>query len=192
MAGRVRQMLLDILNAFQSDDLKILSRIINADEEVDLLNSQFIQFLTHRAQGKLGTQSTEQEVRLLYGMDQLEHIGDLLSKDLVHLRRKKFYGDLEFSIQGQAELEEFHQMVYNLFESAFSAYSRQDEGLAGEVIIMCEEIRQYKMKMYLSHMEGVRKGIRENVSTTSIFLDLITDLERICDYSVNLAKVVLR
>ncbi|MBI1882684.1 MAG: Na/Pi cotransporter family protein [Chlamydiae bacterium] len=191
MADRVGQMILDMLNVFRDNDAKLLKKIIDADEEIDLLNFHFVKFLTQKASGKWGSQATQEEVRLLYGSDQLEHIGDLISKDLAVLARKKIRKDLEFSMEGQTELEEFHQMVYHLFRGSFWAFAEKNRQKAQEMVEGSEVAKRLKRKMYLSHLERLRKSIRETVATSAIHLDFITDLDRILDHALHLARTVL-
>ncbi|MBI1870165.1 MAG: Na/Pi cotransporter family protein [Chlamydiae bacterium] len=190
MGDRVEKMIFELIALFRDNDPKILRKIVDADEEVDLLNFELTRFLIQKVTTKFGTEATEHELRLLYAMDQLEHVGDLISKDLAELARKKIRKDLEFSLEGQGELEEFHRMVYNLFRESFAAFIKQDQGLAHEIFMECEEAKKWKTRLHLSHLERLRKEIRETIATSAIYLDLITDLDRIVDHAINFIKVI--
>lgn len=168
-----------------------MSKVQDADEEIDLLNGYFLKYLTRKASSPLGSRESRQEMRLLYGMDVLEHVGDVISKDMSALARKKMYKDLEFSIEDQGELEEFNKMIYNLFHKAVEAFLSQDIERAKEVLLLVQKAKEFKKAMYLDHLEAIQKGLREAMASTSIYFDVLTDLELIADYSAGLGKAVL-
>jgi phosphate:Na+ symporter len=189
MTRRVAQMMTMIVKAFRDNDLKALRKVLDADEEIDLINWQMKQGLMARE--RKDGESDGETIKFLWVAAQLEHIGDVLSKDAVELARKKIYEGLEFSDEGEAELENFYGIVYNLFEKAFSAFVQGNQVAAKEVLSECEEVKKMKWQMHISHLRRFGKGIQETLNTSSIHMDLITDLERICDHSASVVKEVL-
>jgi len=189
MAERIREMMKEALKLFRDNQSRSILKVAAADEEIDLLNAEFEKFLTQCAHGRFGSGETASEERLLYLSDYLEHIGDVLSKEVSMLGRKKIAADIEFSIEGQAELEEFFKMIYNFFDQTFSSGNNIAEVKERELIRLYEEIKLSKRKIYLEHYERVRKGIRETVQSGPVFLDLVTALEKIADFTLAILQI---
>lgn len=190
MGERVREMLKEASSVFRDNKSRPISKIAAADEEIDLLNAEFERFLTQRAQGRFGSGETACEERLLYISDQLEHIGDVMSKEVTYLAHNKIAHDFDFSIEGQAELEQFFKMVYNFFDETLSTLEGVGEAKEQELIKFHDEIKRLKSKIYLAHYERVRKGLQETVQSGPVFLDLITALEKVSDFTLAILKAI--
>ena len=191
MADRIRDMLTVMMEVFEEGGLRKLRSVQDADEEIDLLNGYFLKYLARKTSFHSASGETRQEMRLLYGIDILEHIGDLISKDMCALARKKIYKDLEFSMEDQGKLEKFHGMVYNIFDQAIQAFLNQDAGKARGVVLNSGKTKEFKKEMYMDHLEEIQKGLKEAMASTAVYFDILTDLELISDYSESLAKTVL-
>jgi len=64
----------------------------------------------------------------------LEHIGDIIDKNLMELARMKIERKLAFSKQGAAELETLHQEVMSNLKLGFSVFMSGDVKIARQLI----------------------------------------------------------
>ncbi len=64
----------------------------------------------------------------------LEHIGDIIDKNLTELAVKKIKRRYEFSKEGAAELEAFHQRILESLKLAFGVFMSGDPAVARKLI----------------------------------------------------------
>ena len=64
----------------------------------------------------------------------LEHVGDIIDKNLMELAAKKIKRQLVFSREGAAELEAFHQEVCDNLKLAFSVFMSGDVRTARQLL----------------------------------------------------------
>ena len=82
----------------------------------------------------------------------LEHIGDIIDKNLMELAQKKIKRKLAFSKQGAAELEAFHQEVMSNLKLAFSVFMSSDERIARQLIAEKATLRTAELAAAESHL----------------------------------------
>jgi phosphate:Na+ symporter len=109
----------------------------------------------------------------------LEHIGDIIDKNLMELAAKKIKHKYAFSKEGAQELEAFHARVVNNLKLAFSIFMSGDVKLARRLIQDKTEIRKEELAAAENHLRRLREGRPESIETSSLHLDVLRDLKRI-------------
>ena len=64
----------------------------------------------------------------------LEHIGDIIDKNLMELASKKIKNHLKFSEEGAAELQDFHRRVVENLKLALSVFISGDVKIARQLV----------------------------------------------------------
>jgi phosphate:Na+ symporter len=191
MGEIVNQMLHNIINCFQEEDEKLLEEIKVKDDNVDFLRRSITNYISRIAQESLTQEQSDLEIRYLSVINEIEHVGDIISKNLYPLAIKKARKQFDFSLEGRKEIIEYHSKILKAFEIALSCFSTDNKNLAQQVIQMKPEISKHEHLLRLSHFKRLRNGIKESLETSSVHMDLIDNLKRINSYSVNIAKAVL-
>ena len=75
---------------------------------------------------------------------------------------------------------------------AINALTTFDNGLATKVAERREEGRILLSKYHDAHLDRLRRGFKESVETSTIHLDLISDLERINSHASNIGEHILQ
>lgn len=150
-----------------------------ADDRVDNLEKNITVYLTKISASELPPALTKRNIALLYTIDDLEHVGDIVSKSLMSYTKKKIDNGLLFSEQGLEEISLFHQQVYNTLRKALAALSTWDKNLAQEVTEQREVGNIRLQALHNAHIQRLQAGLKESIDTSTIHLDLIADLERI-------------
>lgn len=191
MADIVQGMLKESIEVFKRDDARLLEEIEKRDDDVDLLDREIKLYLTRLSKEGLTDQESRREMEVIAFTNNLENIGDVIDKNLMELAKKKIKNGLTFSQEGLKEILEFHQKVMEGFELGVSAFTAGDRELAHR--LLKEKIRVAEMEKGLreAHINRLHRGLRESIDTSSIHLDLLTNLKRINSYISNIAYPIL-
>ncbi len=191
MADMVLEMYRQSIKVLEENDVELRERIIKEDDKVDLLDEKITLYLTRLSEEELSPELSKRSVILLEAVDELESIGDVVSKNLMTYARKKIEKGFMFSKEGFSEIKRFHGWVMDTIVMAVDALATFEKELAEEVVKRREEGVEYLEKLEASHIQRLRKGYRESIETSAVHLDLISDLERINFHATGIAKAIL-
>ncbi|HEV3073138.1 MAG TPA: PhoU domain-containing protein, partial [Thermoanaerobaculia bacterium] len=121
----------------------------------------------------------------------LEHVGDIVDKNLMELAAKKIKRQVAFSKQGAAELEAFHQDVIESLKLAFSVFMSGDVKIARQLITEKANLRAAEHVAAESHLARLREGRLESIESSSLHLDVLRDLKRVHSHICSAAYPVL-
>ncbi len=191
MAGVVRSMVEDIMGAFVSGDMETAGKVTKREEEVDYLGEQINDFLVSISRRNLSQEQTEFATQLMDVTDYLEHISDLVKKDLGVLLNKKAEAQVAFSAEGREELLALHRSVLNSFDLAVQAFDENDAEAAHGVVRAKADPGAAAARSRLTHYERLRQQRQESLESSVIHLDLIDYLRRIYSYVEGIAFTML-
>jgi phosphate:Na+ symporter len=121
----------------------------------------------------------------------LEHIGDIIDKNLMELATKKIRNRLSFSAEGMKELQEFHQRVSDSVKLAFAVFMSGDLKTARQLVGEKVTVRDMERSAAENHFARLREGLPASIETSSLHLDIIRDLKRIFSHVCSIAYPVL-
>ena len=121
----------------------------------------------------------------------LEHMGDIIDKNLMELAGKKIKHKYEFSKDGAAELATFHKHIIENLKLAFSVFMNEDVRIARTLIEQKTLLRAAELGYADSHLARLREGRPESIETSSLHLDVLRDLKRIHSHICSVAYPVL-
>jgi phosphate:Na+ symporter len=175
-----------------SEDAKAIEDIEREDMRADFLHQEIAKYLIEISQRPLGKNESAGTAELMHVTDELEHIGDVVSKSLTPLARKRMQADLCFSMGGESDLHRYRRAIVKNLSLVLRAFSSGDLVLAQEALSEGKNIHIWKGDLRLAHLERIRKGVREAMETSSIFLDVLTDYDRINEHVLAIARLVIR
>ncbi len=190
ISNTVEEMVLGIMQVFLNNDEKLLDRIDQQDMIVDNLSKEITRYLTKISFETLSEENSREVFKLLYIVDDLEHIGDLMDKNLIPLIEKKIDHSLIFSYKGVEEIKNMHREIYNNLRSAIGAFALQDQRMAQKVIDQKEYIDSLEIKLRKTHINRLNIGVELSQKTSGVHLDIINILKRINDHSFSIARAV--
>jgi hypothetical protein len=121
----------------------------------------------------------------------LEHIGDIIDKNLCELATKKIKRGYQFSPEGAAELTAFHKRVCEGLQAAFGIFMTGDVDAARRLLREKAELRKAEIEAADRHFDRLREGRPESLETTSLHLDALADRKRIYSHICSVAYPVL-
>jgi phosphate:Na+ symporter len=192
MGDLVLDMFAQSLPVFVNNDKEARKIVAMADDKVDNLEKNIAVYLTKVSASELPAELSRRNVALFYIIDDLEHIGDIVSKSLMAYTKKKIDNNLTFSEQGLQEISAFHEQVYHNLRKAMAVLSSWDKELARQVAD-CREFGNVRLQeLHNAHLQRLRAGLKESIDTSTIHLDFIADLERINFHCAKIGFAVLQ
>lgn len=191
MADIAHEMLRDSIIVFKKDDPDMIDSIEKRDDYVDLLDREIKLYLTRLSNESLTPQQSKVEQDLLAFINDLENIGDVVDKNLMELAKKKVKNSLVFSQEGIDEIERFHRKILENYEIGVSAFVSGDAGLAKKLLANKTELAEMERNLRQAHIQRLHKGLKESIDTSSIHLDVLSNLRRINSYISNVAYPIV-
>lgn len=191
MGALVEDMLAKTIQVFDSDNPVLRSRVESIDDEVDQLNEAIKHYLTRLMRGELSEKESMWALDILTFTTNLEHVGDIIDKNLMQLADKKHRHMLQFSEQGQQELRTMHARVMDTLQLSFNVFMAQEVGSARQLIARKTELRALELTGMEKHIDRLTSGRAESIVTSAIHLDVIRDFKRINSHLTSVAYPVL-
>jgi phosphate:Na+ symporter len=191
MGDIVESMLRQAMTALMTNDRKLVGQICKMDNAVDRLHEAIKLYVTKVTRESLDEQDGRRAMEIIAFAINLEHIGDIIDKNLMEVASRKIKHRYQFSIEGAKELEAFHQRVLNNLRLAFSAFLSQDVRTARNLIEEKTGLRNAELAASESHLGRLREGRVESIETSSLHLNVLRDLKRIHSHICSVAYPVL-
>ena len=191
LGDRVADMLRQTIEVFGRNDPKAVKAIEDADDAVDRLYEAIKLYLIQTSRTELGEEDGKRYIEILTFTTNLEHIGDIVDKNLMELAAKKIRNRYAFSPEGMAELRAFHGLVLENLRLALNVFTTRDITLARRLVAEKTAMREAEAKAADSHYARLREGRMESIETSSIHMDVIRDLKRINGHLASVGYPIL-
>lgn len=203
--AQAKQELLRIANMTRDlyrDSLKIFERALDAthvlvemeerDDKIDLLERAVRFYLAKISQETLSEGQAGQEMALISVGDDLEGIGDIISKELGRLAQKKQQKGSVFSEEGWGDIQKLHQAGLENFDLVIAAFASPAEELTRKVLHQGQHFNELEESLRESHIARLHAQKPESFETSSIHLDVLGNFRRINAHLVHIAELALR
>ncbi|HEX3710780.1 MAG TPA: Na/Pi cotransporter family protein [Pseudolabrys sp.] len=191
MGDRVADMLHQARAAIEGSDLKLVRDVERADNAVDSLHEAIKLYLVKASKAEMSEEESARYIEILTFTTNLEHIGDIVDKNLMELAAKKIRHNYSFSTDGIEDIRAFHAQMMDSLKLAFNVFATRDLALARRLFSEKANMRSAESKASDSHFARLREGRAESIETSSIHLDIIRDLKRIHGHVVSVAYPIL-
>jgi len=160
------------------------------EELVDKLKIDIESYVTRAVSGKNLTDNLSKKSHtILHAIVDIERVGDH-SENIVELAEYAQAHKLSFSEQAMQGLEQLTELVKEIFILALTALENDDKKLAREIIEKDNLIDHTEKELRKAHIARVNARIC-NGNVGAVYLDILSNLERIGDHSVNIAGYVI-
>ena len=191
LAERVETMLRETILTFEDIDDTRRNAIHKLDDEVDSLQEAIKLYLTRLTRVVTDEADQKQAVNLILFTTNLEHVGDIICKNLLELAAKKQRFGLAFSDAGWAELTEFHARIVKQMKLAMTLFMTRDITMARDLVAEKDNIRALEKVATERHLARLREGTPASIETSSLHLDILRDLKRINAHITSVAHPIL-
>ncbi len=191
MGDIIQKMLEDTLRVFKTNDEKLLEQIRDEDDTVDKIYNSIKNYMARLSQEFMDPKEAARYVQILTFSTNIEHVGDVIDKNLMPLALKKIKNQQQFSSAGFKEIEHMHRLVLESVQLAQSVFISNDADSARRLVEGKEIIRKAEIDGMATHIDRLRGGVPETIATSSLHLDIIRDYRRINTYMCTVAFPIL-
>jgi phosphate:Na+ symporter len=142
MGDIVETMLRQAMTALMTNDRKLAAEVSRMDNSVDRLHEAIKLFVTRVTRESLDDLDGRRAMEIISFSINLEHIADIIDKNLMEVAAKKIKHKYQFSKEGAAELEGFHKRILDNFKIAIGVFMNGNVKTARTLIEEKAPLRQ--------------------------------------------------
>ena len=191
MADIVETMLRRGMTALLNDDRKLVQEVERMDNAVDRLHEAIKLYVTGITRESLSDADGRRAMEVISFTTNLEHVGDIIDKNLMELAAKKIKAQAKFSADGEAELKALHQRVVDNLKLAMGVFISGDRQIARQLLDEKVRVRDAERAAAESHFARLREGRPESIASSGLHLDVLRDLKRIHSHICAVAYPIL-
>jgi phosphate:Na+ symporter len=191
MGDHVEIMLRKVMAAIMTNDRALVDQVSTMDNAVDSLGEAIKLYVTKLTRGSLDEREGQRAMEIISFAINLEHIGDIIDKNLSELATKKIKRRFQFSPEGAEELSAIHKRTMDSLRIAFGVFMSGDVKEGRKLLAEKAALRNAELAATERHLDRLREGRPETIETTSLHLNVLRDLRRIHSHICSVAYPVL-
>jgi phosphate:Na+ symporter len=191
MGDIIDSMLRRTMTALLTGDRKLVAEISRMDDRVDRLHEAIKLYVVRVTRDSLDDREGRRAMEIIAFAINLEHIGDIVDKNLMELAAKKIRNKLSFSPEGEIELQAMHSRVLDSLKLAFGILVSGDVKVARQLLDEKTKFREADFAAAENHLSRLREERRESLETSALHMDVLRDLKRIHSHVCATAYPVL-
>jgi phosphate:Na+ symporter len=159
------------------------------EEAINNLDRQITSYLIKLSTHPLTSQESAEHSMLLDTSRDIERIGDHM-ENIIELADYQLRNKVRLTLTAQEELNEMFHITLSALDKAINAMEEGNVELAKEVLGLEDRIDQMEKSLRKQHISRMNEGICDG-NAGIVFVDIISNLERIGDHAVNIAVAVI-
>jgi phosphate:Na+ symporter len=191
LADFIEQMLIGMLAVLKTNDRALAERLRNMDDIVDNLYTAIKLYLTQVSRGALDDKEGRRWADIVSFTINMEQVGDIVERIITDLEEKKIEKGRKFSEAGMVEICDLHGRLLANLRLGMSVFLHGD--LASAQRLLAEKVlfRDLERAYSESHIERLTSNTVQSIETSSLHLDMISDLKRINSHICSIAYPIL-
>jgi phosphate:Na+ symporter len=190
-ADVVETMLLGVVNVIKNNDLALAQELQKMDDTVDELYSDIKYYLTKISREALSESEGQRWTDIISFTINMEQIGDIIERVLMDVEDKKIRPGREFSPAGMKEISDLHERLVSNLRLGMSVFLNGNLRDAQKLLEEKTRFRDLERAYASSHLERLAVNTLPSIETSSLHLDLISDLKRINSHICSIAYPIL-
>ncbi len=184
-------LLIPAMEFFEEPNKVKMEALRRLDDIIDDAHRRVKMYLAEMNRRSLSDQESKRSMELIGHAINLEHIGDLISKELYGLAEKCHAKSVEFSPEGREELDKMHERVLTNLRLAMNVLVSGDIESARELVAEKKKMREIARDSHEAHLQRLQSGTRESVETSDIHLEAVRALKEINSLAAQFAYPLL-
>ncbi|MBE7369387.1 Na/Pi cotransporter family protein [Ramlibacter pallidus] len=190
-ADIVETMMLGMLRVIKDNDLRLAEELRKMDDTVDQLYSAIKYYLTKISREALGEEESRRWTDIISFTINMEQIGDIIERILLDIEDKKIKKGRNFSEAGMAEICELHARLIDNLRLGMSVFLNGSVRDAQKLLEEKARFRDLERAYAGTHLTRLSENTVQSIETSSLHLDLISDLKRINSHICSIAYPIL-
>jgi phosphate:Na+ symporter len=190
-ADVVETMLLGVLLVIKNNDQHMAANLRKMDDTVDELYSDIKYYLTKISREALGENEARRWTDIISFTINMEQIGDIIERVIQDIEDKKIKPGREFSDAGMTEICELHTRLVSNLRLGMSVFLNGNLRDAQKLLEEKTRFRDLEREYAATHLERLAVNTVQSIETSSLHLDLISDLKRMNSHICSIAYPIL-
>ncbi|MDE1547640.1 Na/Pi cotransporter family protein [Jeotgalibaca sp. YN-L-12] len=189
-----------VFEYFKNQDVKEMEKSLQLEEVINDIDMKLTQYLMLISSEELALSSSNEHTIMMDVTKYLERIGDHAESILKNIEEGNQIAKRQQKVTGKnAETQEIFydedlvrmfQLVGKNIEEAVKSFTTNSYQLAGSVMKREKEINSLEMHLRAKYIERLNQGLGQP-SDGIMFVDIVSNLERMSDHAVKIAKHAL-
>lgn len=189
MGNVAKESFVNSMDAFVNGDVAKAQETFRLEKQVNMLESEIMEYLIKLSNSNVSIAQREQIDGLFSTINDIERVGDH-ADNIAELAVYKSEKSLTFSENAIQEIEHMSERVFKSIDHSIDSLATGDVSSARKVLEREGEIDMLEKNLRKKHIKRLNAGDCQPGSGV-LFLDLISNLERIGDHASNIALAVL-
>ncbi len=189
MANKAEQNLELSMKAFMEQDEALIKKVYDNEEIINVLEEAITTYLVKLSKCELSDKESSIVSSTFHIVTDIERIGDH-AENIADLAVQKSNKKLQYSQDAVDELYEIYNYTKIALQLAIESYENRDVNKAISINSVEERIDVSQKNYRDKHIKRLYDG-KCNAYAGTIFLDLISNFERIGDHATNIAEIVI-
>ncbi|MGM9945380.1 MAG: Na/Pi cotransporter family protein, partial [Lysinibacillus sp.] len=162
---------------------------LQLEEAINNLDRKITDYLVTLSSRSLSNQESERHAILVDTVRDIERIGDHM-ENVVELTSYQFNNKADLSGSAMEDLNEMFSLTLSTVSDALEALDHHEKDLAIKVLKQERKIDELEKSLRKKHIARITDN-KCSVKGGIVFVDILSNLERIGDHAVNIAETVL-
>jgi phosphate:Na+ symporter len=190
-ADVVETMMVGMLTVIRDNDLQMAEDLRKMDDTVDELYSAIKYYLTKISREALGEVEARRWADIISFTINMEHIGDSIERILIDIEDKKIRKGRSFSEAGMAEITELHTRLVANLRLGMGVFLNGNVRDAQKLLEEKARFRDLERAYADTHLARLSGNTLSSIETSSLHIDLLSDLKRINSHICSIAYPIL-
>lgn len=168
---------------------KYSEQAYSIEEAINNLDRKITDYLVKLSSSSLTDNESEEHSVLMDTVRDIERIGDHF-ENIVELVDYKLANKVDLTEQAEKDLEEMFTLTISTVKEAIESLKLNNKELANDVRMKEDQIDKMERSLRKKHILRLNEGLCTGQAGI-VFVDIISNLERIGDHAVNIAEAVL-
>jgi phosphate:Na+ symporter len=190
-ADVVETMLRGMVDVIRHNDLDLAEQLRKKDDTVDELYSAIKFYMTQISRAALSEREGRRWGDVLSFTINMEQVGDIIERVLQDVEDKKIRKNRSFSEAGMAEICHLHERLIANLRLAMSVFLDGHVRDAQKLLEEKARFRDLEHEYAANHIARLQDNTAQSIETSSLHLDLISELKRINSHLCSIAYPIL-
>ena len=176
------------MNSLINKSMTDVEKTEKYEEHVNMLQKEILNYLLKLSKSPLNDEERNKVDLLFNTVNDIERVSDH-AENISELSRLAIEKDLQFSDTALEEMNNIYSKAKENFNIALKGLENYDKSIISKVYEIEDEVDALDKLYRKKHIERLNNG-KCTIDSGVLFLDLLTNLERISDHSCNIANNV--
>ncbi|MDQ0481634.1 phosphate:Na+ symporter [Alkalihalobacillus hemicentroti] len=176
-------------NYVTSKEQKSAEKTAQYEEAINNLDTKITDYLIQLSATSLSGEESTRHGMLMDSVRDIERIGDHM-ENIVELADYQLSNKVKMTDVAMKDLDDMFELTLTTLQQAFDALDKWDTEKAHEVVKLEDKIDKMERSLRKQHILRLNEGECTG-SAGIVFVDMISNLERIGDHAVNIAEAVI-